>query len=418
MVGVSYPEAYPVMAPQTFAPGSFVYSGGPPQPPPSGARQTVQSLAHTAGHAFASSAGSAVGHAVSGAAIGALLARVGGAGAMGAELGPAGVLGGAVVGLGGAALEMGVQMHRGGAGGNSAPTPVPPGSISGFRERGRPITHANVVAQQRGHITGGSTGAYVADSRTLNGQNEGHQPQDRIVRSRITPAAPAPVATVAPIATASAPAPAPEGPTQSGQDVYAAIVQNMAHSERERSPPRGDRRPLATQRRDAELMGLSGDARERAIALDKRDKVIPPPRKPATVEASSSSTRPPPPPPGAGAVKKQPAVVGAVKKAVQHFDIAREQVAGKKRRGTKLENTAKRKRPEPSVAPQPPPQPPPPPPPPRNRKRTEQGASKPIGEPNVKRTKAAGEPNTKRAKKEIKKSSNWKEAKQIWTKAR
>jgi len=57
-------------------------------------------------------------------------------------------------------------------------------------------------------------------------------------------------------------------------------------------------------------MGMSGDARERAIALAKRDKTIPQP--PVTVAASSSSDKPPPPP-GAGAVKKQ----------TQHYDIAK-----------------------------------------------------------------------------------------------
>jgi hypothetical protein len=104
MVGMAYPTA----APQTFAPEQAGFGGyGPqPPPPPSGARQTVQGLAHTAGHSFASSAGSAAGHAVGAAAIGALLARVGGAAAMGVEGGPAGILGGAVVG---AAAEMGVH---------------------------------------------------------------------------------------------------------------------------------------------------------------------------------------------------------------------------------------------------------------------------------------------------------------------
>ena len=122
---------------------------------------------------------------------------------MGLPEGPAGLLGGAVVGLGVGAAELGVQglMNRGGTGGNSNPTPVASGSISGFRERDRPIAQANVAAQQRGHVAGGSTQAFTGSTRTLNGENEGHQPRDRLVRSRITPAAPAPAATVAPIAT-------------------------------------------------------------------------------------------------------------------------------------------------------------------------------------------------------------------------
>ena len=97
---------------------------------------------------------------------------------------------------------------------------------------------------------------------------------------------------------------------QSGQDIYTAIVQNMARSERERSPHRGDRRPIPTQRRDAELMGMSGDARERAIALAKRDKTVP---KPTVTVAVSSSSAKTPSPPGAGAVKKQ----------TQHYDISK-----------------------------------------------------------------------------------------------
>ena len=255
---------------------------------------------------------------------------------MGLPEGPAGLLGGAVVGLGVGAAELGVQglMNRGGTGGNSAPSPVAPGSISGFRERGRPIDQANVTAQQRGHIAGGSTAAFTGSTRTLNGENEGHQPRDRLVRSRITPAVPpAPAATVAPITTASASAPAPEGPTQSGQDVYAAIVQNMARSERERSPPRGDRRPLATQRAEAELTALSGDARERAVALAKRDKTVPKP--PVTVAASSSSSKPPPPP-GAGAIKKKVAMYDIAKtprpQAATRPLVPQTQISGKKRK--------------------------------------------------------------------------------------
>ena len=58
-------------------------------------------------------------------------------------------------------------------------------------------------------------------------------------------------------------------------------------------------------------MGLSGDARERAIALAKRDKTIP---KPSVTVAASSSSGKPPPPPGAGA--------SAIKK-VEMYNIAK-----------------------------------------------------------------------------------------------
>ena len=107
----------------------------------------------------------------------------------------------------------------------------------------------------------------------------------------------------------------------------------MARSERERSPPRGDRRPLTTQRREAELMGLSGDARERATALPKRDKTIP--RPPVTVAATSSSGKPPPPP-GAGAIKKKVAMYDIAKtprpERVTRPLAPQTQISGKKRK--------------------------------------------------------------------------------------
>ena len=102
--------------------------------------------------------------------------------------------------------------------------------------------------------------------------------------------------------------------------MYRETIRQMADAEpaepRERSPRRGDRRPLAVQRAEQEAMGPRGNARQ--IAMLKRDKTIPRPKlKPAAVieaTASSSSSKPPPPPPGAGAVKKG---------GVQHFDIAK-----------------------------------------------------------------------------------------------
>ena len=88
--------------------------------------------------------------------------------AAGVEGGPPGILEGAVIGLGVSAAERGVHglMHRGGAGGNSAPSPDAPGSISSFRERGRPIDQSNVAAQQRGHVAGGSPAAYTNSTRS------------------------------------------------------------------------------------------------------------------------------------------------------------------------------------------------------------------------------------------------------------
>ena len=88
----------------------------------------------------------------------------------------------------------------------------------------------------------------------------------------------------------------------------------MAYAEpaqpRERSPPRGDRRPLAVQRAEQEAAMVPGNLPK--IAVSKRDKTLPRPPT-ATVEVSSSSSQPPPPP-GAGAVSKGTA---------QHFNIAK-----------------------------------------------------------------------------------------------
>ena len=186
--------AYPTAAaPQTFAPKGFGgYGPSPPPPPPGGAREAVRNLAHSAGHSFVNSAGGAAGHALGTAAIGALLARVGGGAVLGAPGGPAGVLAGAAAGaaVAGAGEIAHGLINRGGAGGNSAPSPDVPGTISGFRPQGRNIDQSNIAAQQRAHTAGGSTAAFTGSTRTLNGLNEGFQPRDRQVRSRITRPAP------------------------------------------------------------------------------------------------------------------------------------------------------------------------------------------------------------------------------------
>ena len=126
----------------------------------------------------------------------------------------AGAAAGAAAGMG----EMAVQnlMNRGGTGGTSAPSRDEPGTISGFRPQGKDIDQTNVAAQQRAHVSGGSTAAFTGSTRTLNGMNEGYQPRDRQVRTRDSPLA----QTVAPhlsppIAVSSAQStatPAPAGP--------------------------------------------------------------------------------------------------------------------------------------------------------------------------------------------------------------
>ena len=153
-------------------------------------------------------------------------------------------------------------MNRGGSGGTTDPSPDVPGTISGFRPQGVPIAQNNIAAQQRAHVSGGSTAAMTGSTRTLKGLNEGHQPRDRAVRSRFarTPytrvhaaaTGPATVSTgstvartggyspVTPAATVSPATPATVAPAKSGEDVYRELVNNVIPNgarPRERSPP-------------------------------------------------------------------------------------------------------------------------------------------------------------------------------------
>ena len=154
-------------------------------------------------------------------------------------------------------------------------------------------------------------------------------------------------------------------------------------------------------------MGPAGNEREAAMA--RRDKTIPEKPRPArparaaplakarkgqapiTVAASSSSQ--PPPPPGAGGVKSK----------AQEFNIAKKprattatrplvtvpSVAGVKRKATEQGATRRPPQPKPAVQ--------------SNRKRA---APPPEDKP------------AKKAKVTPKKSSNWKQAKALWVKAR
>lgn len=155
--------------------------------------------------------------------------------------------------------------------------------------------------------------------RTFDGMNEGHQRRDRQVRSRVdTPQAPtAPAALATPIAESSVPTvPQPQGPTQSGQDVYRNLIRQMANAEpqakRESSPHGGDRRLLAGQRAEQNAaMAPGGDARE--IAMSRRGKTLSLHRpNRLTIEASSSIGKPP----GAPGT-------GADTKGAQRFNIAK-----------------------------------------------------------------------------------------------
>ena len=188
------------------------------------------------------------------------------------------------------------------------------GTISGFRPQGRNIDQTNVAAQQRSHVFGGGTAAFTGSTRTLNGMNEGHQPRDRQVRTRIAaPAAQTPAATVAPpIVAPSVPTAAvPAAPTRSGQDVYREIIQTMADT----NPPQSRERSPRTVGRVAEKPAYSAKAAPIAAAKPKKPTIADAPLRPAAIAksrskkqqpvsvAASSSSQPPPPPPGAGAVK-------------------------------------------------------------------------------------------------------------------
>ena len=246
-------------------------------------------------------------------------------------------------------------MNSGRTGGNSQPTPQAVGSISGFRPQGQPITQNLIAAQQHAHVTNGSTQAFTGSSARLNGQSPGRQPRDQVVRQRINPPTPlrigpsavggpdraVPAATIAPsVASSRAPisasrvptAPAASsGGTASGADVYNTLINTIVDREdRERTPRRGDRAPLALQRQRQELDAMT----DREKALFQRDKTIPkkPPfyarpapiatakpkkpiatatplrpaaiaktrsKKPPIVSVAASSSSQPPPPPGA-----------------------------------------------------------------------------------------------------------------------
>ena len=196
--------------------------------------------------------------------------------------------------------------------------------------------------------------------------NEGHQPRDRQVRTRIAP--PATAQTIAPAAPVAAggvaTAPAAQGPARSGQDVYRDLIRQMADAEpaepRQRSPRTRDRRPLAVQRAEQDAaMAPAGNGRE--IAMAKRDKTIP---RTKSVEVAASSSSKPPPRPSAGAVKKaeqfsiakrprpqtatrplvqQPQISGAKRKAEEDGGVRgrpRQPPAPSSARGTKREGIA------------------------------------------------------------------------------
>ena len=212
---------------------------------------------------------------------------------MGAERGPAGVLGGTVAGVavGGAGLALSALTNRGGSGGNSQPFVEPAGSVSGFRPQGRNVDQTMVAQQQRAHVQSGGPAAFTGSTRTLNGLNEGHQPRDkkpRTVAGYTQTGGSSSSCYAAPVAAPTAPTAAPQAADTSGLDQYRSLIAQMDKGKsdpRERSPRRADRRPLGVQRAEQEAaMDPGGNAREKAMA--QRPKTLPTKRKEETVAVS------------------------------------------------------------------------------------------------------------------------------------
>ena len=232
-------------------------------------------------------------------------------------MGPAGVLGGAAIGLVGSLVgdAVGGAVRQGfqpGGGSSQQPTGPPttygPG---GLRERVQATRPQEVInRQQHAHNQGGGAPAAQVDFRTLNGQND-RKPRDRRVRfgpevaeDRVgilggasasssgpmelagsgtsRPAAPLdPGGTKIPRSAPPAPSAPPSYKDLVGKLKKAPEVKPFSNPvtpsrPRDRSPARGDRRPLTTQRssrKDSNALFPGGDGREEALA--RRSKTIP-----------------------------------------------------------------------------------------------------------------------------------------------
>jgi hypothetical protein len=294
----------------------------PPQAPPAPA---APSMVQQAGNSFAQSAGNAAGGAVGSAAgaaasagIGALLSRAAAAAGMGAmegaEAGPAGVLAGSAIGLVGGLIgdAVGGAVRRGfqpGGGSSQQPTGPPvaygPG---GLRERVQARPQENINRQQRSHNQGGGAPAAQVDFRTLNGQND-RKPRDRKVRfnneaaesrtgvlggAAASSSGPMVVAggttrPAAPLDPGGAKIPRNADPAPAAPPTYKDLVGKLKKAPevkpfsnpvtpsrpRERSPPRGDRRPLGEQRRpkkESTALFPAGDGREEALSRRSNPK--------------------------------------------------------------------------------------------------------------------------------------------------
>ena len=347
------PQNYPdLLQPEPRSTDVVLLNEGmqPPPPPPPPARTALQQ----AGSSFAQAAGGAMGEVAGSVAAGAasgLLTRAAAAAglgaAAGAEAGPAGVLGGAAIGAFGSLLSSTVSgaVSRGfepGGGSNrpsAAPTaPQPPMGPpttygpGGLQVRGQQRSQETVNRQQRLHNQGTGAPAAQVDFRTLNGNNEQMRPRDRKV-STIAPAASSSRVGVLggqasgsnrmlvdPAAAQTRPAPSNDfgstkvprtaDPAPSAAPSYTDLVGKLKQTKaqevgpvapsrpRERSPRRGDRRPLEVQRREEAraqrgggVLFPGGDGREEALA--RRSKTVPRSRPPTGFYIGEGGTKRP-----------------------------------------------------------------------------------------------------------------------------
>ena len=322
------PERYTtLLEPATRPPDQILMNEGmdppapppPPPAPPTMVQQAGDSFAQAAGNAAGGVLGTAAGTAAS-AGVGALLTRAAAAAGMGAmegaEARPAGVLAGSAIGLMGSLIgdAVGGAVRRGfqpGGGSNQQPAGPPTAyGPGGLRERVQSRPQETINRQQRSHNQGTGAPTAQVDFRTLNGQNE-RKPKDRKVRfnnevaedrigtlggasgSSSEPMVPFGTSRpAAPMNPGSAKIPRSADPAPAAPPSYKDLVGKLKNAKapevkpfsnpvtpsrpRERSPPRGDRRPLTAQRKskkDSEALFPGGDGREEA--LSRRSKTIP-----------------------------------------------------------------------------------------------------------------------------------------------
>jgi hypothetical protein len=306
----------------------------PPPPPPPG---PLQQMMQGAGNAFASAAGGTVGAAAGeglvsavGAALSAGASGAATGAATGVEAGPmGGLIGGIVGGVGG---MLGAQAAQAASNAFSAPTPSapPPDTQMGLRNSALNVSQQQLDNQSRAHRQGRAPPALM-DLRTLNGLNH-MKPRDRKPKRmanvqeggssgsndpfmpRAEPAGIG-VPVVNPSAIPASAPPAPAAPPSYGDligQIKSAPV--IGSRPRERSPRRGDRRPLGVQRGESSkawwqsasrATGMAGDSREEAMA--RRSSTIPSaesytidrnPKRKAETDLAQTRARPQPFPGG------------------------------------------------------------------------------------------------------------------------